>query len=34
VAGRNHFDVVFELADTSSLIGREVASVLGQLKEE
>ena len=33
VAGRNHFDVVFELADTGSVVGLEVASFLGQPEE-
>jgi len=33
VPDRNHFDVVFELADTGSRTGRALASILGQLEE-
>ncbi|MDP6481017.1 MAG: alpha/beta hydrolase [Acidimicrobiales bacterium] len=33
VSGRNHFDVVFELADPGSLTGMEVASMLEQPRE-
>jgi len=33
VVGRNHFDVVFGLADPGSQIGRQVLSILGQPKE-
>lgn len=33
VPDRNHFDVVFELADTGSRTGRALASILGQPEE-